>query len=118
MLFVTTGYLLQVVVNEPEKLAEYSHIVLDEVHERDIDADLVNLVVKLQMQKFQFRLIIMSATLQGDLFGKYFCEGRKRVNPIAVGAKRYSVDMTGTVSVHFLYDVPLTWSVNSKGFGS
>jgi HrpA-like RNA helicase len=41
-----------------------------QVHERDIDADLVNLVVKLQMQNTGFRLIVMSATLQGDLFGR------------------------------------------------
>lgn len=31
IVFVTTGYLLQVVVNNPEKLNDYSHIVLDEV---------------------------------------------------------------------------------------
>ena len=31
IVFVTTGYLLQVVVNNPERLNEYSHIVLDEV---------------------------------------------------------------------------------------
>ena len=45
IIFVTTGYLLQVVVNSPERLNEFSHIVLDEVHERDIDADLVGSVV-------------------------------------------------------------------------
>ncbi len=91
IIFVTTGYLLQMVVNNPERLNEYSHIVLDEVHERDVDADLVNLIIKLQMRQAakSFRLVIMSATLQGDLFGKYFCEGNKKVKPIYVGAKRY-----------------------------
>lgn len=49
-------------------------------------------MVKLQMQTSHFKLVIMSATLQGDLFGKYFCEGRKRVNPIQVGAKRFDVN--------------------------
>ena len=34
IVFVTTGYLLQVVVNNPERLNEYSHIVLDEVRSR------------------------------------------------------------------------------------
>lgn len=36
--FVTTGYLLQVLVNSPENIFSYSHVVLDEVHERGIDA--------------------------------------------------------------------------------
>ena len=31
IVFVTTGYLLQVVVNMPERLREYTHLVLDEV---------------------------------------------------------------------------------------
>ena len=64
--FVTTGYLLQVgityvhsfpmafdewcvctrlsvqvLVNDPSYLRAYSHIILDEVHERDLDADLL-----------------------------------------------------------------------------
>lgn len=46
---VTTGWLLQVLVNEPARLHEFSHIILDEVHERDLDADFVSLVVKLKL---------------------------------------------------------------------
>ena len=46
---VTTGWLLQVLVNEPDRLNDYTHIILDEVHERDLDADFVSLVVKLKL---------------------------------------------------------------------
>merc|ERR1719253_2464038 len=74
VVFVTTGFLLQVVVNQPDKLKDYTHIVLDEVHERDVDSDLLNLVVKLQMRYLNFRLTIMSATFEGDLFARYFVD--------------------------------------------
>ena len=36
-------------VNNPEQIKNYSHLILDEVHERDVDSDLLSLVVKLQM---------------------------------------------------------------------
>merc|ERR1719181_1843040 len=90
IVFVTTGYLLQVVVNQPERLKEYTHIVLDEVHERDVDSDLLNLVVKLQMRYMKFHLCIMSATLEGDLFARYFTDHikHKKIVPIFVGVKR------------------------------
>merc|ERR1719262_1198762 len=93
IVFVTTGYLLQVVVNMPERLREFSHIVLDEVHERDVDSDLLNLVVKLQMRFMRFHLCIMSATLQGDLFARYFTDHikHKKIVPIFVGVKRFPV---------------------------
>ncbi|CAJ1421592.1 unnamed protein product [Effrenium voratum] len=48
ILFVTTGYLLQVLVNDPGQIHRYSHIILDEAHERSVDADLLSLVLKLQ----------------------------------------------------------------------
>jgi len=40
---------------------------LDEAHERSVDADLLSLVLKLHIQHklADFKLIIMSATLQG-----------------------------------------------------
>jgi hypothetical protein len=47
MIYVTTGYLLQVLVNNPDQIRTYSHLILDEVHERDVDSDLLSLVVKL-----------------------------------------------------------------------
>eukprot|EP00435_Cladocopium_sp_Y103_P068990 s220_g32.t1 len=86
LVYVTTGYLLQVLVNNPEQISSYSHLILDEVHERDVDSDLLSLVVKLQMSGYDFKLVIMSATLQGDLFTRYFSE--KKIKTIFVGVKR------------------------------
>lgn len=91
LVYVTTGYLLQVLVNNPEQISSYSHLILDEVHERDVDSDLLSLVVKLQMSGYDFKLVIMSATLQGDLFTRYFSE--KKIKTIFVGVKRYPVEV-------------------------
>eukprot|EP00931_Biecheleriopsis_adriatica_P024385 TRINITY_DN1520_c1_g1_i2.p1 TRINITY_DN1520_c1_g1~~TRINITY_DN1520_c1_g1_i2.p1 ORF type:complete len:3371 (-),score=1236.43 TRINITY_DN1520_c1_g1_i2:41-9523(-) len=98
LLFVTTGYLLQVLVNDPGQIHRYSHIILDEAHERTVDADLVSLVLKLQIQHklADFKIVIMSATLQGSIFSRYFQEEGDRSSPpppIFVGVKRYHLDI-------------------------
>mmetsp|Transcript_119275 Transcript_119275/g.309503 ORF Transcript_119275/g.309503 Transcript_119275/m.309503 type:complete len:1378 (-) Transcript_119275:291-4424(-) len=112
--FVTTGFLLQVLVNQPEEFATYTHVILDEVHERSVDADLLTMLMKLLMQcSPKVRLIVMSATLQAALFAKYFSvveepivvtpqshrRGRKggssavkEVKPIFVGVRTFPVE--------------------------
>lgn len=98
LLFVTTGYLLQVLVNDPGQIHKYSHIILDEAHERSVDADLLSLVLKLHIQHklADFKLIIMSATLQGGVFSRYFQDEGDRTSPAApifVGVKRFHLDI-------------------------
>ncbi|CAE7223050.1 unnamed protein product, partial [Symbiodinium pilosum] len=43
------------------------------------------------MSGYDFKLVIMSATLQGDLFTRYFSE--KKIKTIFVGVKRYPVEV-------------------------
>ncbi|PHJ18936.1 helicase associated domain protein [Cystoisospora suis] len=91
--FVTTGYFLQILINQPHALSSLTHVILDEVHERDLDADLLSLVLKLQLRhKGGLKLIVMSATLQGNLFAEYFTPYGMPVSPrIYVGARRFPV---------------------------
>lgn len=72
--YVTVGWLLQHLSFNPEDLGVYTHLVLDEVHERSLDGDLLCLLLKKQMQMRANmpKLIVMSATLQAELFGRYF----------------------------------------------
>jgi len=72
--YCTTGYLLQLLVNAPQELARYTHVVLDEVHERSAESDMLCLVVKLLLQSAHstIRVVVMSATLQADIFSQYF----------------------------------------------
>ena len=55
-----------------------SHIVLDEAHDRSLDADFLSLLLKRRLAAARAAgedvpsLVIMSATLQGELFATYF----------------------------------------------
>ena len=62
--------MFQLLVHNPKAFENFSHVILDEIHERDMDSDLASLVVKL-LAKENIKLIIMSATLQGDMFLRY-----------------------------------------------
>jgi HrpA-like RNA helicase len=46
VVFVTNGIFLQQMVHSTEVLGEYPFILLDEVHERDIDTDFILLTIK------------------------------------------------------------------------
>ena len=70
--FVTTGVLLRRLVNDTE-LEGISHVVIDEVHERDIDTDFLLVLLRdLLPKKPDLRLVLMSATLDADSFASYF----------------------------------------------
>jgi hypothetical protein len=93
IMLVTTGYLLQVLVSDPTYIHRFTHVILDEVHERAIDSDLLSMVLKLQMHHQQtFKLVIMSATLQGGMFAEYFARENKIPQQIFVGVKRFAVE--------------------------
>ena len=55
------------------KLQSVSHIIIDEVHERDLLCDFLMVVVKdLVALRPDLRVILMSATLNAEKFSKYF----------------------------------------------
>ncbi|KAJ2731273.1 helicase [Coemansia sp. BCRC 34962] len=72
LLFCTTGVLLRMLSGDPS-LADTTHVICDEVHERSVDSDLL-LVLLLQSLKLNphLRVVLMSATAQSDLFAGYF----------------------------------------------
>ena len=49
-------------------------IILDEVHERDIDMDFLFMILKSFLHKCRFKLILMSATLEAERLAMYFGE--------------------------------------------
>ncbi|XP_045519372.1 probable ATP-dependent RNA helicase spindle-E [Pieris brassicae] len=71
--YVTTGVLLQKLVSS-KNLNEYTHIILDEVHERGQEMDFLLLVVKKLMYTVSsgVRVILMSATFNTKVFTNYF----------------------------------------------
>jgi ATP-dependent RNA helicase DHX57 len=72
LLFCTTGILLRRLTSDRE-LADVSHVVIDEVHERSLDSDLLMLLLRevLETNK-RIKLVLMSATADAELFATYF----------------------------------------------
>lgn len=65
--FCTTGVLLEKLIHS-KSLDRFSHIILDEVHERDKDMDFLLVIIRILMCKsaLNVKIIIMSATIEAE----------------------------------------------------
>lgn len=79
--FMTSGYLNRLLDIEPRKICrKYSHIILDEVHDRDIDTDMLLTTFKelrtARPDEFPSlpKIVLMSATINPDFFQQYFAD--------------------------------------------
>eukprot|EP00730_Choanoeca_flexa_P019085 TRINITY_DN9308_c0_g1_i3.p1 TRINITY_DN9308_c0_g1~~TRINITY_DN9308_c0_g1_i3.p1 ORF type:complete len:1030 (+),score=236.99 TRINITY_DN9308_c0_g1_i3:221-3091(+) len=104
LLYCTTGILLRRLESDP-LLEDVSHVVVDEVHERSLDSDLLLLFLREMMViRTDLKVILMSATLNAETFATYFgdaaivdIEGRSfPVTPFyledALQLTRYEID--------------------------
>lgn len=74
--FVTTGYLVRLLAHKPDAMKNHTHIIIDEVHERSVDGDVVCLLVRRLLERFpHIKVILMSATIHTDLYKTYFSVG-------------------------------------------
>ena len=72
LLFCTTGILLRRLIGDPA-LRGVTHVVVDEVHERSLDSDLLLLLLSQLLQRSAaLRVVLMSATADAGLFSDYF----------------------------------------------
>ncbi|XP_041423235.1 ATP-dependent RNA helicase DHX30 isoform X2 [Xenopus laevis] len=72
LLFCTVGVLLKKLQSNPT-LEGVSHVLVDEVHERDVNTDfLLILLKKVQQQNPQLKVVLMSATGDNERISKYF----------------------------------------------
>ncbi|KIK93741.1 hypothetical protein PAXRUDRAFT_12465 [Paxillus rubicundulus Ve08.2h10] len=109
--FCTVGVLLrrlQTVMSEggltAAKFDEVTHILVDEVHERDVDTDLLLVVLKRVMEdrkarNIPLKVVLMSATIDPRLFQEYFLDD--------VGNEAKVVEIPGRtfpVTKHYLDD--------------
>ncbi|BFZ53442.1 hypothetical protein PYCC9005_000466 [Savitreella phatthalungensis] len=105
--YCTTGILLRQIQDASDAALEgISHILVDEVHERDIQIDFLLVLLK-QISKRrreqglkEIKLVLMSATIDTTLFCKYFGDGfaEKRCPHIEVPGRAFPVTQ------HFLDD--------------
>ena len=73
LLFCTTGIFKKMLMAK-KSLNDWTHVILDEVHEREMDMDFVLLLCKrlINTNSSNVKLILMSATIDTQRFQKYF----------------------------------------------
>ncbi|KAJ9554205.1 hypothetical protein OSB04_018250 [Centaurea solstitialis] len=72
LLFCTTGILLRRLLVD-RNLKGVTHVLVDEIHERGMNEDFLLIVLKeLLPRRPELRLVLMSATLDAELFSSYF----------------------------------------------
>lgn len=95
--FLTEGVLTRRLLADPD-LKGVACVVLDEFHERHLEGDLaLALLRRLQSRRPELRLVVMSATLQGDALARHMggcpvlrSEGRQY--PLEIGYTPHSTD--------------------------
>lgn len=108
--YMTVGVLLKQLIKE-KCLKRYTHIILDEVHERDQETDFALLVVRkfLRWNSQSVKVILMSATIETDIFAEYFST---IANSMPVPAPVVSVDgRSYRVKEHFIEELEFLGSV-------
>lgn len=72
IVFASSGILLQKLQVDPE-LKKFSHIIIDEAHEQDLNTELLLMLTKNALKLNEnLKLIIMSATLDAKHFQNYY----------------------------------------------
>lgn len=101
--YATTGVLLRMLEESPD-LDELDYLILDEVHERTMDLDLLFIALrKLQRRRKTLKIILMSATVDAKKFSDYFggapvLDLPGRTFPVEVGFLEDAVEATNDLS--------------------
>lgn len=71
--YCTNGVLLRTLMQDKRSLLNITHIIVDEIHERDKYSDFLLIVLRETLEiNPHLRVILMSATLKTEIFEKYF----------------------------------------------
>ena len=89
ILLMTTGVLLRMLQSD-DALNTVSHIIVDEIHERGLDTDFLLVLIKQLLKvKPNLRVVLMSATLNAQLFADYFAS--EKCSVIAVPGRSFPI---------------------------
>lgn len=98
IIFASSGILLQKLQSDPA-LKEFSHVIIDEAHEQDINTEILLMLTKNALELNEnLKLVIMSATLNAEHFQNYY--GRSAAS-ISIPGFTYPVK-TQFLSVNFI----------------
>jgi len=75
LLYVTDGLLLSTIKSGDKLLSEYAGVIIDEAHERNMQIDfLLKMLKDIVLLRKEFKIIIMSATINPEVFKSYFTQ--------------------------------------------
>lgn len=101
IVYCTVGILLRRLANsgslpdEPSPLSDVSHIVIDEVHERDINTDFcMTLIRQILVVNKTLKVILMSATADLEVFINYFQSTKFGIHPEAIAIPGHTFPLT------------------------
>lgn len=99
--YCTTEILLQQLIHR-KNMFDYTHVILDEIHERDQEMDFLLLVVKklLHTNSSMVKVVLMSATIDVKRFAEYFST---RVRNISMTAPIVEISDTGCFKINTYY---------------
>ena len=120
--FVTEGLLLRQFSADPY-LKQYNIIIIDEVHERHITGDfLMGIMKRILEYRLDIRLVLMSATINADLFSSYFnapmFEIPGRMFSVKIEYHPVEDEDTNLTSPQFMYErslMKVKQSIKSRG---
>lgn len=111
LLFCTVGWLLSKLTADPGFESQIGVLVMDEVHERSIAADMVSVLAKLMLTQSVAppRLVLMSATMNGRLVEYFTLPGSPEPPMITVNVPTYPVTeeyLTGDLALDIARSYP------------
>jgi len=88
LLYVTDGLILAKILSGDKLLKDYQCVIIDEAHERNIQIDiLLKMLKEVLYERPDFKLIIMSATINSKVFRDYYDNGKLKYGEIEVSGK-------------------------------
>ncbi|GKT13709.1 hypothetical protein ADUPG1_010317, partial [Aduncisulcus paluster] len=99
IVFVTAGWLVELLSHKPSSMSQVDCIIIDEAHEATLDTHLLVLIgtqaaTRRLGPSITLKLVVMSATLDADMFNRFFSQylPRKAIpQSFSIGTSPYSV---------------------------
>ena len=105
LIFSTDGSVVQQLFNDPA-LSQFNYLIIDEVHERSVNIDLILLLAKKALRlNPALKLVLMSATIDPKLFTDYYSKEFKYRHIDIGGETMYPIEV-------FYLDAPLANAAN------
>lgn len=104
LMYCTTGVLKKMLIAK-KSLTEWTHVILDEVHEREEDMDFLLLLCRrfITSNSQGVKLILMSATMKADKYSDYFSWAVPNVNFVLCQATIVEIHQPNKYQVSIFY---------------